>query len=643
MRPILKGSTDQSVVIRIIDSTAGTPEEAVEHDTSGIALWYRREGATKTAITPASLASLDAAHSDGGIEHIDDGYYRLDVADAAFASSAGINGVMIGGTVTGMIVIGCYVPLVSYDPYDSVRLGLTALPNAAADAAGGLPISDAGGLDLDVKLANTNEVTAARMGALTDLIDGGRLDLLIDAVLEDTGTTLPGTLTTIAGYLDTEIAAILADTNELQLDITNGGRIDLLIDAIKAKTDSLTFTVAGDVDCNVQAWKGAAAQEMTGDAFARLGAPAGASVSADVAAIKSDTAAILVDTGTTLQSELDGIQADTEDLQAQIGVAGAALTAVPWNAAWDSEVQSECTDALNAYDPPTKAELDTAVANVSVDEIQATAIADLFNTDSGTNYAAAVAGSAVKEIADNAGGSALTEGGIADAVWDELIAGHAGVGTAGKILGDNINAPIATIDAVVDAIKAKTDNLPADPADQSAVEAAVTAATSPLATSVNLATVAGYLDTEIAAILADTNELQTNQGAWATAVGFSTHSAGDVKTAIEAGGGSIALIKAVTDALTSAAAAKLAISAGTMVAGTVSHDNTIATTTVFYSDDITEATADHFNGRIVIFTSGALQYQATSISDYELSAGEGKFTVVALTEAPADNVTFIIV
>ena len=30
------------------------------------------------------------------------------------------------------------------------------------------------------------------------------------------------------------------------------------------------------------------------------------------------------------------------------------------NAAWDAEVQSECTDAINAYDPPTKAETDTA-------------------------------------------------------------------------------------------------------------------------------------------------------------------------------------------------------------------------------------------------------------------------------------------
>lgn len=53
---------------------------------------------------------------------------------------------------------------------------------------------------------------------------------------------------------------------------------------------------------------------QTGDAFARLGAPAGASVSADVAAVKVDTAAILVDT-------------------AEIGAAGAGLTGVALSAA----------------------------------------------------------------------------------------------------------------------------------------------------------------------------------------------------------------------------------------------------------------------------------------------------------------------
>lgn len=104
----------------------------------------------------------------------------------------------------------------------------------------------------------------------------------------------------------------------------------------------------------------------------------------------------------------------------------------------------------------------------------------------------------------------------------------------------------------------------------------------------------------------------------------------------------IAAIKTVSDAV-KVVTDNLASSATTIVSGTVSHDNTAATTTVFFSDDITEATADHYNGRIVIFTSGALQNQASDITDYALDTGEGKFTVTALTEAPADNVTFVIV
>lgn len=107
-----------------------------------------------------------------------------------------------------------------------------------------------------------------------------------------------------------------------------------------------------------------------------------------------------------------------------------------WNATALASIQSECNDALVAYDPPTKAELDTAVANVSVEEIQATAIADLFNTDSGTTYASAVAGSAVKEIADNAGGASLTVQDIVDGVWDEPIASHQDAGSMGEALDD---------------------------------------------------------------------------------------------------------------------------------------------------------------------------------------------------------------
>ena len=53
--------------------------------------------------------------------------------------------------------------------------------------------------------------------------------------------------------IKSDSAAILVDTNELQTDWVNGGRLDLLIDAIKAKTDSLSFGVAGRVDANLRA------------------------------------------------------------------------------------------------------------------------------------------------------------------------------------------------------------------------------------------------------------------------------------------------------------------------------------------------------------------------------------------------------
>lgn len=105
----------------------------------------------------------------------------------------------------------------------------------------------------------------------------------------------------------------------------------------------------------------------------------------------------------------------------------------------------------------------------------------------------------------------------------------------------------------------------------------------------------------------------------------------------------VAAIKVITDALGATAAARLKLSAERIVTGTIDTAGFSPTTTEFEADDITEATADHYNGRIIIFTSGALVNQATSISDYSLATGRGHFTVVAMTEAPANNDTFIIV
>ncbi|MPZ24807.1 MAG: hypothetical protein GEU28_15055, partial [Dehalococcoidia bacterium] len=82
----------------------------------------------------------------------------------------------------------------------------------------------------------------------------------------------------------------------------------------------------------------------------------------------------------TVDQVVDDILVDT----AVIGAAGAGLTeaggtgdqltAVPWNAAWDEQVQSEVEDGLAAYDPPTKAELDAGLAGLN--DPTAAAIAD---------------------------------------------------------------------------------------------------------------------------------------------------------------------------------------------------------------------------------------------------------------------------
>jgi len=187
--PIKKGSTDRSVYLYIIDSTDGTPEDGVTYATSGLALSYRRQGATSQSITAVTLADASAAHTDGGFVYTGiPGTYRLDSPDAAFATGA--QDVSFGGACTGMIVIPIVIRLVNYDPEDAVRLGLTALPNAAADAAGGLAISDAGGLDLDAVNTAALRLTSAR-ATYIDNLNGMTVAAISDAVWDEviTGAT----------------------------------------------------------------------------------------------------------------------------------------------------------------------------------------------------------------------------------------------------------------------------------------------------------------------------------------------------------------------------------------------------------------------------------------------------------------------
>lgn len=75
--------------------------------------------------------------------------------------------------------------------------------------------------------------------------------------------------------------------------------------------------------------------------------------------------------------------------------------------------------------------------------------------------------------------------------------------------------------------------------------------------------------------------------------------------------------------------AQLESSASTIVTG-----NPVAGTlsTTEMTTNLTETTDDHFNGRVLVFTSGTLSGQATNITDYD--GASKKLTFTALTEAP---------
>lgn len=352
MTDIFKGATSNSRLIELVDSTTGLPKTGIVYtDVTGS---YVRTRSARVAITMATLASASAAFSSGGFILIDDtnqpGVYRVDIPDAAFVT--GVDEVVVTIKATGCRTVSRSFDLVN------INNQIAYVPNAAADAAGGLPISDAGGLDLDSKLANTNEVTTARMGALTDWIDGGRLDLILDIIAADTTTDIPALIATLQGFVDTEVAAIKAKTDNLPADPADASDIASAFSTVNTKLD-------------------------------------------------------------TIDGIVDSILVDTNELQSD-WVNGGRLDLI-----LDARSSQSSVDDL-----PTNAELATALGTAD------------------------------------------------DAVLTQVAL-----------------------------VKAKTDNLPSDPADQSAVEAAITSATSSLATAANLATVAGYIDTEVSAIKTKTDQM----------------------------------------------------------------------------------------------------------------------------------------
>lgn len=289
-REILAGATDQTIDVFIMNNTSSTGSglTGLVFNSAGLTCYYRK-GATGTMISLSLVTqTVSGTHTDGGFAEIDvtnaPGMYRLDLSDTVVAAKPYVT-VFIKGAAN-MAPLPVELQIVGYDPFDGTRLGLTALPNAAAAASGGLFIRGTGAGAINQTANGMVDVNVVRVSDDATAADN------LEAILDGTG----GTNLTVADLV-------------IQDDLIVGD----------------DFTVAGDMNiagslimATGMTINGTSNEAQTGDNFARIGAPAGASVSADIAALNNLSAA---------QVKAEVVVALATDTYAEPGQGAVAATA----------------------------------------------------------------------------------------------------------------------------------------------------------------------------------------------------------------------------------------------------------------------------------------------------------------------------
>jgi len=306
------------------------------------------DGGTGASITMTGLATTDIEIYKAGSttqRASDNGYALLDTDGIDFDGITGIHGFSVDlsdNSDAGFYAVGSqYTIVVSSITVDgqtvnfiagrfrivSATRGLagTALPDAAADAAGGLVVSDAGGLDADTVASNVAAILADTGTDGVVVAAGSKTGYSLAA---DQSAVTIGTVTTLTGHT--------AQTGDVYA-LANGASGFV---ALKGDTAAILLDTGTDGVVVAAASKTGYALSATGMDLVTL--PAGIITATSIAA------AAFNGKGDWLLSSADG----------------STFTAVPWNAAWDAEVQSEVDDGLKAlylqylfhttYDPASK-------------------------------------------------------------------------------------------------------------------------------------------------------------------------------------------------------------------------------------------------------------------------------------------------
>lgn len=160
----------------------------------GFVLVNASTGAAITGATVTVRRALDTgaqASATGTVTELGNGQYRFDLSQA---DTNGDEGSYLF-TATNAVPVEKTLVFTAANPSDGVRFGLTALPNAAAGASGGVYVIGGTQPSFPTVPSAADNATAVRSELTTEL---GRIDATVSSRLATSGYTAPPSAATIA-------------------------------------------------------------------------------------------------------------------------------------------------------------------------------------------------------------------------------------------------------------------------------------------------------------------------------------------------------------------------------------------------------------------------------------------------------------
>ncbi len=264
-----------------------------------------------------------------------------------------------------------------------------------------------------------------------------------DAILSDS-TPFPGASITEArlaeldaGNLPTDIANVQSDTDDIQTRLPAalvGGRIDASVGAV----------AAGAIDAAAIATDAIDADALAADAVAEIADGVWDEAKAGHVGVGSFGEEVQTH---SLSTEVAAVEADTQDIQSRLpsALVGGRM---------DSDVGNIQAGAIDAAAIATDAIDADAIATDAIGALELSAGAAGKIADAAWNEVLAghlSPGSTGKALDDAAAGA--SPGGVADAVWDEAKSGHVAAGSFGE------EVQLHSLSTEVAAVQADTDNI----------------------------------------------------------------------------------------------------------------------------------------------------------------------------------------